>query len=252
VSLQGLEDRTSAIRALYKKPVIWDEVEYEGDIPTGWGSLSGQQEVDRFWWGASLGVFVGHSETILRANITVDDEQPLWWAKGGKLIGSSPERVAWLRSLWQPGAEESAHKHGHGHVHHGRAAASLATPLFPPDLGSLVPTQQHFGTNSSEPPAANMLANSRTQCNDETTFMFLHFLRNGSWTIPLHSSAGASASAGSTGYTHTKAGGHTPWSLIQVDYWAMTLRETVIPPNATYITVDVSALPHNIIIKRQT
>jgi hypothetical protein len=29
----------------------------------------------------------------------VDDDQPLWWAKGGKLIGQSPSRIAWLRSL---------------------------------------------------------------------------------------------------------------------------------------------------------
>jgi hypothetical protein len=42
-SLQGLEDRTPAIRARYAKPVIWDEVEYEGNISAGWGQLSGLQ-----------------------------------------------------------------------------------------------------------------------------------------------------------------------------------------------------------------
>jgi hypothetical protein len=30
-------------------------------------------------WGASLGVFTGHSETVLHANVTEDDNQPLWW-----------------------------------------------------------------------------------------------------------------------------------------------------------------------------
>ena len=46
---------------------MWDEEKYEGDIPEGWGALSGAQETDRFWWAFSLGVHAGHSETILRA-----------------------------------------------------------------------------------------------------------------------------------------------------------------------------------------
>ena len=55
VSLQGLEQQTPGLRSEFGKPAIWDEVQYEGDIPMAWGSLSGQQEADRFWWGASLG-----------------------------------------------------------------------------------------------------------------------------------------------------------------------------------------------------
>ena len=30
-----------------------------------------------------MGVFVGHSETILRPEATDDDDQPLWWALAG-------------------------------------------------------------------------------------------------------------------------------------------------------------------------
>ena len=80
VSLQGLEDRTADLRRQFGKPLIWDEVQYEGDLPLAWGALSGAEEADRFWWGASLGVYVGHSETLLRQNVS-NDEQPLWWAK---------------------------------------------------------------------------------------------------------------------------------------------------------------------------
>ena len=50
---------------------MWDEEKYEGDIPEGWGALSGAQETDRFWWAFSLGVHAGHSETILRADTRV-------------------------------------------------------------------------------------------------------------------------------------------------------------------------------------
>ena len=79
VSIQGLEEQTPELRARYGKPVIWDEVRYEGALPCcSWGSLSGEEEADRFWWGASLGVFVGHSETVLRADVKSDDDQPLW------------------------------------------------------------------------------------------------------------------------------------------------------------------------------
>ena len=84
------------------------KVQYEGDIPTGWGSLSGQEESDRFWWGASMGVNVGHSETLLRPNVTTDDDQPLWWAKGGTLIGGSPARIKWMRSFWEGTSKREA------------------------------------------------------------------------------------------------------------------------------------------------
>ena len=58
--------RTVQLRATYRKPVIWDEVQYEGDIPQAWGALSAEEMADRFWWAASLGVYAGHSETLLR------------------------------------------------------------------------------------------------------------------------------------------------------------------------------------------
>merc|ERR1712100_179195 len=46
VSLQGHEEQTLDLRSKFGKPVIWDEVKYEGDIVAAWGSLSGQEEAD--------------------------------------------------------------------------------------------------------------------------------------------------------------------------------------------------------------
>ena len=100
VSLQGHESDTPLLRAKYGKPTIWDEVCYEGNITSGWGALSGEEETDRFFWGASLGVHVGHSETVLRHDVAEDDDQPLWWAKGGTLVGTSPPHIKWFRELW--------------------------------------------------------------------------------------------------------------------------------------------------------
>lgn len=97
VSLQGYEDGTPAIVAgrYGLKPVVWDEVRYEGDIPEGWGQLSGPEMADRFWWGHSLGVHVGHSETIMLPGLQ-DKDQLMWWSKGGVLRGTSPGRISWF------------------------------------------------------------------------------------------------------------------------------------------------------------
>merc|ERR1719506_710631 len=79
VSIQGLEDRTPALRTKYGKPLIWDEVRFEGDIPCcSWGALSGPEMTDRFWWAASLGIWAGHSETVLHHDIKEDDKQRHW------------------------------------------------------------------------------------------------------------------------------------------------------------------------------
>jgi len=77
------------------KPTIWDEVGYEGDLPYEFGDRSGVTMADRFWHGFTLGIYVGHSETILQPSLP-DDEQILWWSKGGVLRGASPQRVAWF------------------------------------------------------------------------------------------------------------------------------------------------------------
>jgi Domain of unknown function (DUF5605)/Domain of unknown function (DUF5060)/Protein of unknown function (DUF4038) len=83
-------ENTSEWREAYGKPVIVDECGYEGDIDQGWGNLSGQELVRRFWEGAVRGGYVGHSETYL------NDREELWWSKGGELTGDSPPRIRFL------------------------------------------------------------------------------------------------------------------------------------------------------------
>ena len=113
--------------------MIWDEEEYEGNISAGWGQLSGQQMADRFWWGASLGVFTGHSETILRANVKLDDDQPLWWAKGGSLVGQAPRRIAWLRHLQGPSSPPPCNKKGYSSTYVAMGFANVrAGTWYPP------------------------------------------------------------------------------------------------------------------------
>ena len=77
-------------RESYRKPVILDEICYEGDIQHGWGNISGQELVRRFWEAAVRGGYAGHGETFLH------HEGILWWSHGGKLYGESPSRFRFL------------------------------------------------------------------------------------------------------------------------------------------------------------
>lgn len=95
----AVEDHTRAVlyRDVYRKPVVFDEVKYEGNIRLGWGNLSGEELVFRFWQGTVAGTYVGHGETYL------SDDQILWWSKGGVLKGQSPARLAFLRKILEEG-----------------------------------------------------------------------------------------------------------------------------------------------------
>jgi len=86
--------RAQLYRDVYRKPIVYDEVKYEGDLPRRWGNLSAEDMVFRCWNGLIAGTYVGHGETYLHP---ADDI--LWWAKGGVLRGQSPARLAFLRQV---------------------------------------------------------------------------------------------------------------------------------------------------------
>jgi len=80
-------------RQKYKKPVVYDECRYEGNIPQGWGNITARQMVRNFWMGSLAGCYVGHGETYKHP------KDILWWSKGGVLHGQSPARIAFLKKL---------------------------------------------------------------------------------------------------------------------------------------------------------
>jgi PKD repeat protein len=83
-------------REEYKKPIVFDECKYEGNIPQGWGNITAQELTHRFWLGTIGGCYVGHGETYKHP------KDILWWSKGGVLHGQSPERIAFLKTIMQP------------------------------------------------------------------------------------------------------------------------------------------------------
>ena len=92
-SLQTSEMNGVRFREQYRKPVIYDECRYEGNIPEGWGNLTAQEMTRHFWLGTLSGCYVGHGETYKHP------EDVLWWAKGGVLHGESPKRIQWLKDF---------------------------------------------------------------------------------------------------------------------------------------------------------
>jgi hypothetical protein len=84
---------TDEWREQYGKPVVIDECGYEGDIDQGWGNLGGPELVRRAWEGAMRGGYVNHGETYF------NEQEELWWSKGGDLVGDSPARIAFLTRI---------------------------------------------------------------------------------------------------------------------------------------------------------
>ncbi len=80
-------------REKYRKPIIYDECRYEGNIPQGWGNITAEQMTRNFWMGSLADCYVGHGETYKHF------EDLLWWAKGGVLRGQSPARIQYMKDI---------------------------------------------------------------------------------------------------------------------------------------------------------
>ena len=86
--------RIPEMQKKYGKPVLIDECCYEGNLPETWGSISGKEMTARFWRTATVGGYCTHGETFYP-----DEREIVWWAKGGRLTGESPARIAFLKSV---------------------------------------------------------------------------------------------------------------------------------------------------------
>ena len=92
--------RARAYRDTYQKPIVYDEVQYEGNISSSWGRITAQELVFRFWNATVAGTYCGHGETYR------SDDQVLWWSKGGVLKGQSPARLAFLKQVFDDAPAE--------------------------------------------------------------------------------------------------------------------------------------------------
>ncbi|WP_308992182.1 DUF5060 domain-containing protein [Mariniflexile litorale] len=81
---------TSILRDIYNKPIVNDEINYEGDIDSRWGQLTGEEMTFRFWNAVIGGGYATHGESYKTSP---------WISYGGRLTGSSPSRIEFLRKL---------------------------------------------------------------------------------------------------------------------------------------------------------
>ena len=80
-------------RETYQKPVVLDEIAYEGNIQHGWGNISGEEMTRRFWEAIARGGYPGHGETYMHPS------DILWWSHGGELHGESPKRFHLIKKV---------------------------------------------------------------------------------------------------------------------------------------------------------
>ncbi|MDP3684305.1 MAG: DUF5605 domain-containing protein, partial [Ignavibacteria bacterium] len=87
------------LRNAYFKPIIYDEVGYEGNLNQRWGRYSGEEMTYAVWMGVIAGTYVTHGESFLFK----DDKDTIYWAKGGTFKGSSWKRIDFLRKIVEEG-----------------------------------------------------------------------------------------------------------------------------------------------------
>lgn len=93
-SLQEADFEKSPARfAAWNKPIIYDEIMYEGNIARRWGNLSAEEMTHRFWRAIIYGAYASHGETFK------ETEGIPVWTDAGKLRGHSAERITYLRKL---------------------------------------------------------------------------------------------------------------------------------------------------------
>lgn len=85
------------LRDMYQKPIVHDEINYEGNIEKRWGNISGEEMVFRFWSAYIGGAYATHGDCF------GPSEDPAWISIGGKLQGQSPARIAFLRTIIESG-----------------------------------------------------------------------------------------------------------------------------------------------------
>ena len=87
------------VKNIYKKPVIFDEVCYEGNVSSRWGWLSGEEELRRMYNGLMCGAYVTHAECLNLEGDGSKEEATNYLAFGGEFHGESWKRIRFMREI---------------------------------------------------------------------------------------------------------------------------------------------------------
>ena len=92
---------SATLRNIFKKPIVLDEVGYEGNLERRWGRLSPEKMTHLVWNGVIAGAYVTHGE-VYRFHTK---EDTFFWADGGSLKGESWKRIKFLKSILEAAPE---------------------------------------------------------------------------------------------------------------------------------------------------
>lgn len=79
----------------YRKPVINDEYQYEGNLPYAWGNLSWEETTIRHWLTAMAGGYGTHGECYTFEG----NNRDIFWTYGGTIRGGSASRIMFMREI---------------------------------------------------------------------------------------------------------------------------------------------------------
>lgn len=82
------------LMARYRKPVINDEYQYEGNVPDDWGNSTAELVVERHWKSLMAGGYATHGEAYIR-----DNNRDIFWSYGGQITGESASRLRYLKEI---------------------------------------------------------------------------------------------------------------------------------------------------------
>ena len=90
----------ATVRNIIHKPVIFDEVCYEGNHASRWAQLSGEEMLERIWNGLIAGTYVTHGECFVK-DMHNDKNYTgfAYLATGGRFEGTCPSRIPFTRKI---------------------------------------------------------------------------------------------------------------------------------------------------------
>jgi hypothetical protein len=98
-SLQSYDfEKSASRRDAWNKPILYDEIQYEGDVDRRWGNLSAEEMTRRFWLAIINGVYATHGEVFISAETGLHANESSW-SDAGRLRGESAPRIAFLLSI---------------------------------------------------------------------------------------------------------------------------------------------------------
>ena len=83
------------LKQAYKKPVINDEYQYEGNVQDDWGNSPPELVVERHWKSLMAGGYATHGEAFVRDG----NKKDIFWSYGGIMTGESAERLRYLKAI---------------------------------------------------------------------------------------------------------------------------------------------------------